>query len=271
MKNTIKELLDLKSAMSKSQIELDNLYLKKTNSEKTALFLNVSLNHFIAALFAFLSICSLFFIEATPVYSSPLCGFILASLIVLDFYSIYKSCLAKDKTRIEFSTIVFVVMILLGIVSFLFFCLSTASLLQIESYSFLLYLAFSSVALISVLSFEDLWLYNKLNKIEKIDKNIVSLFEQKHEEFSLLEDEVTNKQNDIMNNRNSLLDIHEALDSDTLDRDELKCLKNLLKNITLANKERKFNIEEEKREKNLYKKEIEEYLGIENKETIVND
>lgn len=263
--------MDLKSSMSKSQIELDNLYLKKTNSKKTALFFNVFWIHFIAALFSGLSLYFIFFIEEMPVYSSHLCGFFLFSFIVLDFYSIYRSALVKDKAEIEYYPIVFILMIILGTLSFLSFCFSLSSALEIESYSRLLYLGFSSVALRSLLVFDDLLLYNKFNKIEKIDKNIVSLFEQKNKEFSLLENAVIKKQNDIMNNRKSLLEIHEALDSDRLNSDEFECLKNLLKNITNANKDRKFKIKEEEREKHLYKKEIEEYLEIENEKTIVND
>ncbi len=266
MKDTIKDLLNLKTSVLKAEEEIDTLSFRELNSNNTHLFFNVFFVHLVSTLLAIVSLFTTSYTEETNLI-------IFLFLIFLNFSNVYVNIKIKDKTKADFSPLVFVLIIVLSIsilvisFSFLF------SFLILESNALLVYLVITSIVLFALLSAESFYLYSQFKKISTIDKNIATLFNQKIDELSELRKQVKNKQDKIMDNKDSLLNLYDAIDSDTLKENDLIHLNDLLEKIIETNKMRNLRKEEEERKKFIYKKEIEKYLEIEIKEknVIVND
>ncbi len=283
MKNIIEDYLKLKHLASEKYEELVDASIKNNQSEKTKLTFKMFLNNFCSMFFSVFAFC---FLKSTAdLYygldfyytNSPylIVGFSLA-LFSLICYNIYINFKTKDSVdnHIDNISSFYIVSSGLFFVSFLYllFCIFF-DLNELGNNDSIIKLCILSFTMFLYYSIDSFLFYLKRNNVFKIDKNTTFIFNKKLKYYNLLKENIKSQKNEIMNDKKIILELYELFNSEAINKKEFYFLEDIIKEISIANKEERIKKEQEEKDKIRYKRELEEYLNIEslNEKLIVND
>lgn len=283
MNKIIDNYLKLKKLEQEKHKELVDSSVQNNESKKTELTFKVFLNNLGSMFFSVLAFFCLTF-TADLYYGMDLYytndpylifGISLA-LFSLICYNIYINFNTKDNIDDRKNNIssFYIVSSGLFFVSFLYllFCIFF-DLNELGNNDSIIKLCILSFTMFLYYSIDSFLFYLKRNNVFKIDKNTTFIFNKKLKYYNLLKENIKSQKNEIMNDKKIILELYELFNSEAINKKEFYFLEDIIKEISIANKEERIKKEQEEKDKIRYKRELEEYLNIEslNEKLIVND
>lgn len=296
MKTELHDFLKLNELTDSSYNDMVNASVKNMDSNNTLLAFRFARTNCISVFIAIVLFCSLKMTEtATEIFrlqsSMDLTAvgelintnniyhisFVLITFFFLILNTIANSCIVKNKMEennnsLDFNTIFD--LLFLFFTALFFIGVFILTFLEKEpSNIYVINLSFYCLLSLVLYSAYSIFIYFKVKKFSGFDKNAESIFQNKLNKYRTLNEQINKERNEIIKDKNSILEIYEALESDSLDERQLDSLKTILNEISRINKEKNQKKIDAEKEKNQYKKDIKEYLDIENTEKsfIIND
>ncbi len=296
MKTELQNFLKFKALREVYYMDMADASVKNIKSNNTLIASRFALWNVISAFIAFTLLCSLKLTETVVEISTFQSetdiiavgelintnniyhvSFVLFTLIFLIFCTVFRSFSAKEKMQkknqpLELNTIFDLLFLFSSALSIVIVCIPTFLAKEPSNLLIIMFSVYSFLSLIAY-SAHSIFIYLKLKKISGFDKNAEDVFQNKFKRYRELNEKIEKKRIKLMRDKNSLLEIYKAIDSDDLDDNDIKHLQTILDEIARINKAKNQKKIDAENAKIQYKNDIKEYLGIEKSEKnlIIND